>query len=74
MGNLLSSKLPRFIIPASRNPIWEHRILLCKALGMNTICLYVFWNLHETEPDNLIFPEIRTLQNSAVWPRNTACM
>ncbi len=26
---------------------WEHRILSCKALGMNTICLYVFWNIHE---------------------------
>jgi len=21
---------------------WEHRIKMCKALGMNTICLYVF--------------------------------
>lgn len=28
---------------------WEHRILMCKALGMNTICLYVFWNYHEEE-------------------------
>ncbi len=26
---------------------WEHRIEMCKALGMNTICLYVFWNIHE---------------------------
>lgn len=26
---------------------WEHRIKMCKALGMNTICLYVFWNIHE---------------------------
>ena len=26
---------------------WEHRIEMCKALGMNTLCLYVFWNLHE---------------------------
>ena len=26
---------------------WEHRIKQCKALGMNTICLYVFWNFHE---------------------------
>ncbi|MDR2916199.1 MAG: beta-galactosidase, partial [Tannerella sp.] len=26
---------------------WEHRIRACKALGMNTICLYVFWNAHE---------------------------
>ncbi len=26
---------------------WEHRIEMCKSLGMNTVCLYVFWNLHE---------------------------
>lgn len=26
---------------------WEHRILMCKALGMNTICIYAFWNIHE---------------------------
>ena len=26
---------------------WEHRILTTKAMGMNTICLYVFWNYHE---------------------------
>ncbi len=28
---------------------WEHRILTTKALGMNSICLYVFWNFHEPE-------------------------
>ena len=28
---------------------WEHRILTTKALGMNTICLYVFWNYHEPQ-------------------------
>ena len=28
---------------------WEHRIEMSKALGMNTICLYIFWNLHEQE-------------------------
>ena len=26
---------------------WEHRIQLCKSLGMNTLCIYVFWNIHE---------------------------
>lgn len=26
---------------------WEQRIRMCKALGMNTLCLYVFWNIHE---------------------------
>ena len=26
---------------------WDHRIKMCKALGMNTICIYIFWNIHE---------------------------
>ena len=33
--------------PRSPRPYWEHRIKMCKALGMNTLCLYVFWNIHE---------------------------
>ncbi|MDE7385744.1 MAG: beta-galactosidase [Muribaculaceae bacterium] len=36
--------------PRIPRPYWEHRIKMCKALGMNTICLYVFWNAHEPEP------------------------
>lgn len=34
---------------------WEQRIQMCKALGMNTICLYVFWNTHESEPGKFDF-------------------
>lgn len=34
---------------------WDNRIKLCKALGMNTICLYVFWNMHEAEPGKFDF-------------------
>lgn len=34
---------------------WEHRIKMCKALGMNTVCLYVFWNSHEPKPDEFDF-------------------
>lgn len=34
---------------------WEQRIEMCKALGMNTICLYVFWNLHEETIGNFDF-------------------
>ena len=26
---------------------WDHRIKMCKALGMNSLCIYVFWNIHE---------------------------
>ena len=29
---------------------WDHRIKMCKALGMNAICAYVFWNYHEPQP------------------------
>ncbi|MDD4970573.1 MAG: beta-galactosidase [Paludibacter sp.] len=28
---------------------WEHRIKMAKAMGMNTICIYLFWNYHEQE-------------------------
>lgn len=28
---------------------WRHRIQLCKAMGLNTVCAYLFWNLHEFE-------------------------
>ena len=33
--------------PRIPQPYWEHRIKMCKALGMNTVCVYVFWNIHE---------------------------
>ena len=26
---------------------WDQRIKMCKALGMNTLCIYIFWNSHE---------------------------
>ena len=35
--------------PRIPRPYWEHRIKMCKALGMNTICIYIFWNKHEQE-------------------------
>ena len=34
---------------------WEQRIQMCKAMGMNTICIYLFWNYHEQQPDNFDF-------------------
>lgn len=41
--------------PRIPRPYWDHRIKMCKALGMNTICLYVFWNVHEQTPGNFDF-------------------
>jgi len=28
---------------------WRHRLKLAKAMGLNTICAYLFWNYHEWE-------------------------
>ncbi len=33
--------------PRIPRPYWEQRIKMCKALGMNTLCIYIFWNIHE---------------------------
>ena len=41
--------------PRIPQPYWEQRILSCKALGMNTLCLYVFWNLHEQQEGQFDF-------------------
>jgi beta-galactosidase len=29
---------------------WQHRIQMAKAMGLNTIATYVFWNVHEPKP------------------------
>lgn len=41
--------------PRIPRPYWDHRIKQCKALGMNAVCLYVFWNAHEPSQDNFDF-------------------
>ena len=28
---------------------WRHRLQLCRAMGLNTVCAYLFWNFHEWE-------------------------
>lgn len=52
---------------------WEHRIEMCKALGMNTLCLYVFWNLHEETPGKYDLQVIKILQLSVNWLRSMVC-
>ena len=43
--------------PRIPRPYWEHRIQMCKALGMNTICVYVFWNIHEQREGEFNFTD-----------------
>jgi beta-galactosidase len=29
---------------------WRHRLRMIKAMGLNTVCAYLFWNMHEPRP------------------------
>jgi len=41
--------------PRIPRPYWEHRIQMCKALGMNAVCIYIFWNIHEQKEGQFDF-------------------
>ncbi len=34
---------------------WEHRLKMAKAMGLNTVCAYMFWNAHEEKPGEFNF-------------------
>ncbi len=48
--------------PRIPRPYWEQRIKMCKALGMNTLCVYVFWNIHEQKMDEFDFTDNNDLR------------
>jgi len=44
-------------IHAARVPMeyWRHRLQMAKAMGLNTVCAYFFWNLHEPHPGEYVW-------------------
>jgi beta-galactosidase len=34
---------------------WKQRLEMARAMGLNTVCAYLFWNLHEPEPGKFNF-------------------
>lgn len=48
-GDSFTVKAAEVHYPRIPREYWEHRIEMCKALGMNSICIYIFWNIHEQE-------------------------
>ncbi|MDR2887162.1 MAG: beta-galactosidase [Bacteroidales bacterium] len=54
-SDFLLDKKPFQIISGEMHPAripveyWRHRIQMAKAMGCNTISIYIFWNYHETE-------------------------
>lgn len=45
--SILSGEMHYARIP---HQYWRHRLRMMKAMGLNTVATYVFWNLHEPEP------------------------
>ncbi|HSU28110.1 MAG TPA: beta-galactosidase, partial [Chitinophagaceae bacterium] len=46
-GEMHPARIPR--------EYWRHRIQMAKAMGCNTIAVYVFWNYHEETPNHFDF-------------------
>jgi beta-galactosidase len=53
---------------------WKDRMRKMRALGLNTLCTYVFWNLHEPRPGEFDFTGdldlaeyIRTARAEGLW-------
>ena len=53
---------------------WQQRIQMCKALGMNTLCIYIFWNSHEQREgqfdftgNNDIRAFVKLAQKEGMW-------
>ncbi len=46
-GELHFQRIPR--------EYWRHRLLMARAMGLNTVCTYVFWNALEPEPGRFDF-------------------
>jgi len=54
---------------------WRHRLRMAKAMGLNTVATYVFWNYHEPEEGAFDFTSesrdiaefIRTAQEESLW-------
>ena len=65
-GEMHYARVPR--------PYWRRRMRLMKAMGLNTLTTYVFWNLHEPKPGVFDFSGnldlasfLRTAQEEGLW-------
>jgi beta-galactosidase len=60
--------------PRVPRPYWRDRMRKMRALGLNALCTYVFWDLHEPEPGKFDFTGnldvaayVRMAQEEGLW-------
>ncbi len=49
---IISGEMHPFRVPEA---YWKDRLLKARAMGLNTVCTYVFWNTHEERPGEFDF-------------------
>jgi beta-galactosidase len=48
-GNPFIIRCGEIHFPRVPREYWRHRLKMCHALGLNAVCVYLFWNYHEWE-------------------------
>lgn len=49
-GKPLQIRCGELHAPRVPQEYWQHRLRMVKAMGLNTVCAYLFWNMHEPRP------------------------
>ncbi|HYG24644.1 MAG TPA: beta-galactosidase [Verrucomicrobiae bacterium] len=49
-GQRLQIRCGEMHAPRVPKEYWRHRLQMIKAMGLNTVCAYLFWNMHEPRP------------------------
>jgi beta-galactosidase len=54
--------------------LWRHRLQMAKAMGLNSVAIYMFWNFHELEPGKFNFEKrnnvakfVKIAQEEGLW-------
>jgi beta-galactosidase len=55
---IISGEIHPFRVPV---PYWKDRLLKARAMGLNTVCTYIFWNTLEETPGKFDFSEGRDI-------------
>ncbi len=73
-GNPFQIRAGSMHYPRVPRPYWRDRMRKMKALGLNTLCTYIFWNLHEPQQGRFDFTGnldvasyLRTAQDEGLW-------
>jgi beta-galactosidase len=49
-GKRLQIRCGEVHAPRVPKEYWRHRLQMARAMGLNTVCAYLFWNMHEPRP------------------------